>query len=199
VKIARGDTIGEIFQCSILNHQFACLSSPLILSCIVSTPMESRRGHLLVACVILLLLYIKFSPFTYFGVKYDLSMVAKSINQTESLHAALNARDLYAEEGFASWLDGCRLLYLDVGTNRGVQIRKLFEPHLYPGAPVLKVFDEMFGLNRSTMKDLCAVGWEPNIHHASFLKVCIVARAKQCWIWDAGWGGMANAFRFFPE
>ena len=33
-------------------------------------------------------------------------------------------------------LDGCRYVYIDVGTNMGIQIRKLFEPHLYPEAEV---------------------------------------------------------------
>lgn len=42
-------------------------------------------------------------------------------------------------------LDGCHHVYLDMGTNRGVQIRKLYEPHLYPDATVLPVFDKYFG------------------------------------------------------
>ena len=58
-------------------------------------------------------------------------------------------------------LDNCNFVYLDMGTNFGVQIRwkqleilifffkfdcrKLYEPHLYPRAPVLKVFDQYFG------------------------------------------------------
>ena len=40
---------------------------------------------------------------------------------------------------------GCDSVYLDVGTNIGVQLRKLYEPHKYPGAPVLRIFDEVFG------------------------------------------------------
>ena len=58
-------------------------------------------------------------------------------------------------------LDNCNFVYLDMGTNLGVQIRskkieiqfhfpnfgfrKLYEPHLYPKAPILKVFDQYFG------------------------------------------------------
>ena len=60
-------------------------------------------------------------------------------------------------------LDNCNFVYLDMGTNLGVQIRlaqaanyipvlqlwlllrKLYEPHLYPGAPVVKIFDQYFG------------------------------------------------------
>ena len=42
-------------------------------------------------------------------------------------------------------LDGCRHVYLDVGSNIGVQVRKLYQPELYPGAVVLPVFKEAFG------------------------------------------------------
>ncbi len=47
--------------------------------------------------------------------------------------------------------DGCWHVYLDVvdvGSNIGVQVRKLFEPHLYPGAPVLYVYESWFRINR---------------------------------------------------
>lgn len=33
-------------------------------------------------------------------------------------------------------LNGCRHVYIDVGSNMGVQIRKLFEPERYPKAEV---------------------------------------------------------------
>ena len=44
-----------------------------------------------------------------------------------------------------NFLDGCQHVYLDMGTNTGVQIRKLFEPHLFPNASVLPIFDKFFG------------------------------------------------------
>ena len=44
-----------------------------------------------------------------------------------------------------NFLDGCRHVYLDMGTNRGIQIRKLYEPHLFPNAKVLPIFDKFFG------------------------------------------------------
>ena len=34
-------------------------------------------------------------------------------------------------------LDGCQYVYVDMGTNIGIQIRKLYEPYLYTGAHVL--------------------------------------------------------------
>lgn len=61
--------------------------------------------------------------------------------------------------------------YLDVGTNVGVQIRKLFEPQLYPGAAILRHFDEAFGTSRASLQGLCAIGFEPNPLHTPALKV----------------------------
>jgi len=65
-----------------------------------------------------------------------------------------------------SLLDGynCTHVYLDVGTNRGVQIRKLFQPHLYPGAKVLPDFDLEFG-PPPRCPSVCAIGFEPNPRH----------------------------------
>ena len=38
-------------------------------------------------------------------------------------------------------LDGCLHVFLDLGSNRGLQIRKLYEPHLFPLAPVLPLYE----------------------------------------------------------
>ena len=62
----------------------------------------------------------------------------------------------------------CTAAYLDVGTNIGVQLRKLFEPHRFEGAPVLPVFSAAFGDDRCRV---CAVGIEPNPRHARRLDV----------------------------
>ena len=74
-------------------------------------------------------------------------------------------------------LDGCYHVYIDVGTNIGVQIRKLFEPEKYPRAYVHPIFNSMFGdipeRLRSTPNEghmVCAIGFEPNSHHTSYLK-----------------------------
>jgi hypothetical protein len=58
-------------------------------------------------------------------------------------------------------LDGCLHVYLDLGTNTGVQIRKLFEPHKFPATDVLPIFDKYFGpVEDSSI--FCAVGFEPS-------------------------------------
>jgi Methyltransferase FkbM domain len=66
----------------------------------------------------------------------------------------------------------CKHVYLDLGTNVGVQIKKLYEPHLYPAAPFLSIFDKYFGpyeksVNRS---NVCSFGFEPNPHWAAQLQ-----------------------------
>ena len=66
-------------------------------------------------------------------------------------------------------LDGCYYVYLDVGSNVGVQVRKLFEPYLYPNAKFLDVFNEEFGPFEERKKHVCAVGFEPNPHHTNKL------------------------------
>ena len=45
-------------------------------------------------------------------------------------------------------LSDCQHLYLDVGSNKGIQVRKLFQPSLYPKALIKPYFEEYFGIDR---------------------------------------------------
>ena len=81
----------------------------------------------------------------------------------------------------SQWMQHCDYVYLDVGSNIGVQIRKLFEPDLFPGAPVLEVFDAVFGTDRQNRTDVCAVGFEPNVHHSQRLKALEEAYNHKGW------------------
>lgn len=76
-----------------------------------------------------------------------------------------------------NYFGSCSEFYLDIGSNIGVQVRKLYEPEFYPGAPVLAVFDQYFGppSTRKANKRLCAVGFEMNPHHTGRLKELQVA------------------------
>ena len=81
-------------------------------------------------------------------------------------------------------LDGCYHLYLDVGSNIGVQIRKLFEPTKYPNANVHSIFTSYFGTpeerkNSFEGRVVCAVGFEPNSHHTQYLKQ-LESRYNKC-------------------
>ena len=74
------------------------------------------------------------------------AMVAASASQLAADEDAIN-------ELMTSY--NCQHIYLDVGTNIAVQIRKLYEPQKYAGAAVLKVFDEYFGTGaQSGMQNL---------------------------------------------
>jgi len=61
-----------------------------------------------------------------------------------------------------------------VGSNIGVQVRKLYEPHYYRHAPVLKIFNEVFGLPEQRTRPasesgLCAFGFEASPVHVERL------------------------------
>ena len=82
-------------------------------------------------------------------------------------------------------LKGCTHVYLDVGTNLGVQIRKLFEPELYPHSAMLAFFDQWFGdgeERRALGPSLCAVGFEPNPQHQKRLDFL-----EECYLGKMGW------------
>ena len=79
-------------------------------------------------------------------------------------------------------LDGCCGVYLDVGSNIGVQVRKLFEPAHYPGSPILPVFDEHFGRSVAQRQGTtCAIGIEANPRHASRLRALEQAYNYRGW------------------
>lgn len=75
----------------------------------------------------------------------------------------------------------CTAAYLDLGTNIGVQLRKLFEPHLYRGAPMLALFDACLGPAPKRLRRVCAFGFEANPIHTKRL------RALQSAYRNLGW------------
>lgn len=56
----------------------------------------------------------------------------------------------------------CKYVYFDLGTNLGVQLRKLYQPKYFPNATALPVFDFYFGKNITNRRSVCAIGFEPN-------------------------------------
>ena len=76
------------------------------------------------------------------------------------------------------WLSQCTDIYMDLGSNIGVKIRKLFEPERYTvederQKPVMDLCNEKFGLPDMRKKNpgLCALGFEPNpVHYQRFKK-----------------------------
>ena len=80
-----------------------------------------------------------------------------------ALHPVASFADatLHIDRLFAN--SHCNDVYLDVGTNIGVQIRKLLEPHLYPKASSLRFFEDAYG--PPPRYSVCAIGFEPNPYH----------------------------------
>ena len=83
-----------------------------------------KKGVILVTGLLLLLFGIS----TYFR-----NSISTDVKENNTVNEAPNI------------LDNCYHVYLDVGTNLGIQIRKLFEPEKYPEAKVLPFFESTFG------------------------------------------------------
>jgi len=79
-------------------------------------------------------------------------------------------------------LDGCLHVFLDLGSNRGLQIRKLYEPYLFPLAPILPLYQKYFGAPETrNLQELCTVAFEPNPQHTNHLK-SLAANYSTCGI-----------------
>jgi len=100
----------------------------------------------------------------------------------ESQEAAAPAADF----GHPAWLSECKRVFVDLGCNNGVNIRKLYEPKKFESASILSVFDEEMGSagwRRAPGKQngLCAFGLEPNPDHFDRLKQVEEAYQKHGW------------------
>jgi FkbM family methyltransferase len=81
-------------------------------------------------------------------------------------------------------LQSCKLIYLDLGSNIGVQIRKFYEPEKYPKATVLPLFAQHFGkpaARRDPKSGVCVLGLEPNPEHYARLAQVEAAYLKRGW------------------
>ena len=61
--------------------------------------------------------------------------------------------------------DGCYHVFLDMGSNRGVHGRFLFEPEKYPNNLIGPIFDEAFGNMSRQKMPICVFAFEPNPVH----------------------------------
>jgi hypothetical protein len=80
-----------------------------------------------------------------------------------------------------SMLQHCSHVYVDCGTNVGIQIRKLYEPELFPKAKIRPHFDKYFGTTDQRRQNVCSFGFEPNSNHSAHLQT--LERAYN----DMGW------------
>lgn len=85
--------------------------------------------------------------------------------------------------------DGCTRIFIDLGSNLGVQVRKFFEPELFNRniSKVLRIFDEFFGSERKNQRDNCVFAFEPNPKHTSRLLEM-----------ESAYQSMGYRFVFFP-
>jgi hypothetical protein len=84
--------------------------------------------------------------------------------ETKFLHN-LNILEAYISRGL------CKHFYIDMGTNTGIQLRKLYQPDNYPGSPAIPYFDRYFGVGKPAdthhriRHNVCSIGFEPNHLH----------------------------------
>jgi len=99
-------------------------------------------------------------------------------------------------------LDGCLHVFLDLGSNRGLQIRKLYEPHTFPLAPIQPLYEKFFGpTEERNLQEICSVSVEPNSKHASHLKKLSESYATcgiKVLVYEAGVGHKDMKLRFAP-
>eukprot|EP00933_Yihiella_yeosuensis_P059258 TRINITY_DN602_c0_g1_i2.p1 TRINITY_DN602_c0_g1~~TRINITY_DN602_c0_g1_i2.p1 ORF type:complete len:304 (+),score=77.91 TRINITY_DN602_c0_g1_i2:155-1066(+) len=104
------------------------------------------------------------------------SSETRSLLQAKTVAAQATVNDK-ASYHHPAWLNECKSIYLDVGSNIGVQVRKLYEPEKFPGAPILPLFQKKFGMPQQRRQNgktsgICALGFEPNpLHKAQLQKV----------------------------
>lgn len=68
--------------------------------------------------------------------------------------------------------DGCRHVFIDAGSNRGVHVRFLTEPRAFPHSRYLnawRFFQNAFGEGFADDATICAFGFEPNPAHTARL------------------------------
>jgi len=85
------------------------------------------------------------------------------ILQQLSIRSDIEERE--KEEVSANPLDGCSHVFIDIGSKKdiGMQIRKLFQPQLFPGDPALQIYQRYFGPPETRQAGhICAVGFYPN-------------------------------------
>ena len=121
------------------------------------------------ACFVLFMLIILFTRKNYFYDAYvrKTSVVRKDISKYDTT--------------YPSWISKCTDVYLDIGSNVGVQVRKLFEPENYENIrlkqqqkktlkKVLNLYTEAFGSPSKRNGRICAFGFEPNPKHRNILR-----------------------------
>lgn len=111
---------------------------------------------------------------------------AKHEAKHKSKHEAKHDAEPSADYDHPPWLKNCKKILLDIGSNIGVNIRKLYEPKKYDGATVLPLFEKYFGepawrRTAAGKSGVCALGFEPNAEHFERLQAIEKAYNDNSW------------------
>ena len=125
----------------------------------------------LIACIAAFVIILVFKEVR------DGQKITKHLSQLNTRKSKLQTQvpDAYGRS-LPKWIPNCRKIFLDLGANIGVTVKKLFEPNRYPESTTLPYFRKTFGyqwLRQSVRKfpnRLCALGFEPNPIHQKRLK-----------------------------
>jgi GR25 family glycosyltransferase involved in LPS biosynthesis len=104
---------------------------------------------------------------------HERSTVDGAFADVATVSVARRGSPSQSKYGHPSWVKNCAMIYLDVGSAGGLQVRKLFEPDRYPVAPILPVFDAYLGAPKdrtlpTEQTGVCALGLDPNsVYQAS--------------------------------
>jgi hypothetical protein len=108
-------------------------------------------------------LFLVISIFSFSGEFFKTSQpkgISNNFDRTLKFLSDPSLTDFEKNFGKENNLDGCYHIYLDVGSNIGIQVRKLLEPKLYPDSPIFPLFDKYFGpLDENRANLVCAVGF----------------------------------------
>jgi len=106
-----------------------------------------------------------FIIFFIFKVKFAESVTSEVSGISKLVNSIERMEDKRLERLISRY--NCEHFYVDMGTNIGVQIRKVYQAEKYPGALALPVFDQYFGPGRRC--NVCSIGFEPNPSHRAHL------------------------------
>jgi len=93
------------------------------------------------------------------------------VGQNTSIRNNENKSDVVTAENYYFVANrSCPYIYVDMGTNIGHQIRKLYEPRNYFRNPVDEIIYRKYFPAQITRQTICAFGFEPNPIHTKRLK-----------------------------
>ena len=78
-------------------------------------------------------------------------------------------------------------IYFDIGANIGLQLRKLYDPDLYPTSPMQRVFKRHFGSDSASRGAVCAYAMEPNPKHHAHLEKLAARYPRLTLVRAAAW------------